>query len=90
MRLANSDRPTDRPTDGRACDEKYPHVSLPLTLLQGIWKPQKIENPDYFEEPNPVERLTPIGAIGLELWTMSENVVFDNFILAEDIASVDK
>ena len=57
---------------------------------QGIWKPRKIKNPDYFEEPNPVDRLTPIGAIGLELWTMSENVVFDNFILAEDVASVDK
>jgi len=57
---------------------------------KGIWKPRKIKNPDYFEEPNPVDRLTPIGAIGLELWTMSENVVFDNFILAEDIASVDK
>jgi len=67
---------------------KAPLIDNPA--YKGIWKPQKIKNPDYFEEPNPVERLTPIGAIGLELWTMSENVVFDNFILAQDIASVDK
>jgi len=67
---------------------RAPLISNPA--YKGIWKPQKIKNPDYFEEPNPIERLTPIGAIGLELWTMSENVVFDNFILAEDLESVDK
>jgi len=59
-------------------------------LYKGIWKPRKIENPDYFEEVNPFERVTPIDAIGLELWTMSENVAFDNFILADDVSVVDR
>jgi len=80
-----------KPTiDNPAFKGKWRAPLIDNPAYKGIWKPQKIENPDYFEEPNPVERLTPIGAIGLELWTMSENVVFDNFILAEDIASVDK
>lgn len=57
---------------------------------RGIWKPRKIKNPDYFEEANPIERLTPIAAVGLELWTMSDNVAFDNFVLAHDVAVVDR
>jgi len=76
--------------DNPAFKGKWRAPLIDNPAYKGIWKPQKIKNPEYFEEPNPVERLTPIGAIGLELWTMSENVVFDNFILAEDIASVDK
>jgi len=57
---------------------------------KGIWAPKKIKNPEYFEEPNPFERITPIAAIGLELWTMSEEVAFDNFILADNVATVDR
>jgi len=76
--------------DNPAFKGKWRPPMIDNPAYKGIWKPRKIKNPDYFEEPNPVDRLTPIGAIGLELWTMSENVVFDNFILAEDVASVDK
>ena len=39
---------------------------------------------------NPFERITPIAAIGLELWTMSEDVAFDNFIVADDVGVVDR
>ena len=42
------------------------------------------------QQVNPFERITPIDAIGLELWTMSENVAFDNFILADDVSVVDQ
>jgi len=83
--------PWTKPTiDNPAFKGKWRAPMIANPAYKGIWKPRKIKNPDYFEEPNPVERLTSIGAIGLELWTMSENVVFDNFILAEDVASVDK
>jgi len=83
--------PWTKPTiDNPAFKGKWRAPLIANPAYKGIWKPRKIKNPDYFEEPNPIERLTPIGAIGLELWTMSENVVFDNFILAEDVDAVDK
>ena len=32
-------------------------------MLQGIWKPRKIENPDYFEDKEPF-KMTPIVSMG--------------------------
>jgi len=52
---------------------------------QGIWEPRKIPNPEYFEETNPFSQLTPFSALGLELWSMTENIYFDNFIITNDL-----
>ena len=30
---------------------------------------------------------TPISAIGLELWTMSKDIIFDNFIITNEMAA---
>ncbi|CAF1465798.1 unnamed protein product, partial [Rotaria sordida] len=49
----------------------------------GKWEPRKIPNPDYFEETHPY-KLTPIGSLALELWSMVDGVVFDNFLLTSD------
>merc|ERR1712168_1162242 len=59
--------------------------------MDGDWEAPLLENPARKDAPGcgPWTK-PPIGAIGLELWTMSENVVFDNFILAEDVDAVDK
>ncbi|XP_067618849.1 calnexin isoform X2 [Eurosta solidaginis] len=51
---------------------------------QGKWAARKIPNPDFFEDLTPF-RMTPISAIGLELWSMSDNILFDNIIIADDI-----
>jgi len=51
---------------------------------QGKWEPRKIANPEYFEETNPFSSLTPFSALGLELWSMTENIYFDNFIITND------
>ena len=53
------------------------------SLLQGKWEPRKIPNPDYFEETHPY-KLTPIGSLALELWSMVDGVVFDNFLITSD------
>lgn len=45
---------------------------------KGIWKPQKIANPDYYEDLTPVKSLNKIGGVGIELWTMTEDILFDN------------
>ncbi|XP_037546012.1 calmegin [Nematolebias whitei] len=47
---------------------------------QGVWKPQKINNPDYFEDLHPF-RMTSFKALGLELWSMTSDIYFDNFII---------
>ncbi|XP_060599699.1 calnexin-like isoform X1 [Ruditapes philippinarum] len=50
---------------------------------KGEWKPRKITNPDFFEDKSPY-KMTPIEALGLELWSMTDEIVFDNFIVTDD------
>ncbi|KAH9328343.1 hypothetical protein KI387_000451 [Taxus chinensis] len=49
---------------------------------KGIWKPQQIPNPDYFELEKP--NLEPIAAIGIEIWTMQDGILFDNILIGQD------
>ncbi|XP_053151164.1 calnexin isoform X2 [Hemicordylus capensis] len=55
---------------------------------QGIWKPRKIPNPDFFEDLEPF-KMTPFSALGLELWSMTSDIFFDNFIICTDRAVAD-
>ena len=50
---------------------------------QGKWQARQIANPNYFDDPHPY-RLTPIGALTLELWSMVDGIVFDNFLLTSE------
>ena len=52
---------------------------------KGKWAPRKIANPDYFEDTTPY-KMTPIGAIGFELWTLSSDIYFDNILITENEA----
>ncbi|KAI4343533.1 hypothetical protein L6164_010871 [Bauhinia variegata] len=49
---------------------------------KGIWKPREIPNPDYFELERP--DFEPIAAIGIEIWTMQDGILFDNILIAND------
>ncbi|KAL9243353.1 hypothetical protein vseg_017249 [Gypsophila vaccaria] len=49
---------------------------------KGIWKPQEIPNPDYFELSSP--NFEPIAAVGIEIWTMQDGILFDNILIAGD------
>nr|VDC93005.1 unnamed protein product [Brassica rapa] len=49
---------------------------------KGIWKPRDIPNPDYFELDRP--DFEPIAAIGIEIWTMQDGILFDNMLIAKD------
>jgi calnexin len=51
---------------------------------QGKWEPRKIPNPDFFEDNDPFSSLTSFSGIGLELWSMNDNIYFDNFIITDD------
>nr|CAH8853602.1 unnamed protein product [Trichobilharzia regenti] len=62
-----------------------PLISNPA--YKGIWKPRKIPNPNYFEEKNPYRGLAEVSAVGLELWSMTDGIAFDNFLIeAERLA----
>ncbi|KAL2935615.1 Calnexin-like protein 1 [Bienertia sinuspersici] len=49
---------------------------------KGIWKPQEIPNPNYFEITTP--NFEPIAAVGIEIWTMQDGILFDNILIADD------
>lgn len=51
---------------------------------KGKWEPRKIPNPVYFEDKDPFKSLSVISAIGLELWSMTDNIYFDNFLISDD------
>nr|KAG5692180.1 hypothetical protein BaRGS_008726 [Batillaria attramentaria] len=51
---------------------------------QGVWKPRIIPNPAFFEDKQPY-KMTPIDALGLELWSMSDDILFDNFLITDDL-----
>lgn len=64
---------------------KWSPPLIPNPAFKGIWKPAKIPNPNYFHDEEPFKNLTPVSAIGLELWSMTENIVFDNFLIVDSL-----
>ncbi|XP_072914422.1 calmegin [Hemitrygon akajei] len=60
---------------------KAPMIANPN--YKGVWTPRKIPNPNYFEDSNPFQMIS-ISAIGLELWSLTDNIMFDNFIISSD------
>ncbi|GBG84059.1 hypothetical protein CBR_g37934 [Chara braunii] len=50
---------------------------------KGPWKPRRIANPDYFEVTSP--EIEPIAAVGIEVWTMSDGILFDNIMIGHDV-----
>ncbi|OWZ04241.1 Calnexin [Phytophthora megakarya] len=74
-----------RPTKANpAYKGKFYAPYIPNPDYKGEWKPRKIPNPNYFEDEHPA-RLDPIGALAVEVWTMTEGITFDNFWLGNDL-----
>lgn len=48
---------------------------------KGEWAPRQIPNPDYFEDLEPLKNIGSIAAVALEVWQMSDGIVFDNVLL---------
>ncbi|KAF4612297.1 hypothetical protein D9613_004072 [Agrocybe pediades] len=65
-----------------------PMISNPA--YKGVWMPRKIDNPDYFEDNTPVQSLSKIGGIGIELWTMTEDILFDNIYVGHSVEDAKK
>jgi len=56
---------------------------------KGKWKPRLIPNPDYYHDPTPA-KMTPIGGVGIELWTMSDSIYFDNILITDSMGLADQ
>jgi len=50
---------------------------------KGIWKAKQIPNPNYFFDENPYV-LPTISGVGIDIWTMSKGILFDNIVLGSD------
>jgi len=62
---------------------------IPNPEYKGIWAPRQIANPQYFEDSTPSD-FTKIAGIGIELWTMTEDILFDNIYVGHDAADAKK
>jgi len=56
---------------------------------KGVWAPKKIANPDYYEDLHPAN-LNKIGGVGIEIWTMTEDILFDNIYIGNSAADAAK
>ncbi|KAG8946216.1 hypothetical protein FRC04_011962 [Tulasnella sp. 424] len=56
---------------------------------KGVWAPRKIPNPNYYEDLHPAD-LRPIGAVGYEIWTMTEDIMFDNVYVGHSVDDAKK
>ncbi|KAK7207020.1 calnexin [Myxozyma melibiosi] len=68
---------------------KWVQPKIPNPEYKGPWAPRDIPNPDYYEDKTP-SNLEPIGAIGFELWTMSNEILFDNIYVGHSIEEAEK
>ncbi|XP_064206343.1 calnexin-like isoform X3 [Anguilla rostrata] len=50
---------------------------------QGQWYPRTIPNPAFSDAPPPFQ-IRPVAAVGLELWSVTGGVLFDNILLCDD------
>ena len=55
---------------------------------KGEWKPKQIPNPKYYDDKTPLANIGKIGAVGVEIWTMSSGLVIDNIAVDADIDAV--
>jgi calnexin len=50
---------------------------------KGPWEARQIPNPNFFVDEHP-HNLSPIVAVGFEIWTMQDGIQFDNIYIGRD------
>ncbi|KAK1923820.1 ER-associated protein catabolism-related protein [Papiliotrema laurentii] len=64
---------------------KWTVPKIPNPEYKGVWAPRQVPNPAFFEDKTPSD-FTKIAGIGIELWTMTEDILFDNIFIGHDEA----
>ncbi|KAG8526987.1 uncharacterized protein KY384_008416 [Bacidia gigantensis] len=80
------ERPSKRNPDYKG---KWTPEYIDNPAYKGVWKPRKIANPDYFEDKTP-SKFEPMGAIGFEIWTMQNDILFDNIYIGHSVEDATK
>jgi len=60
-----------------------PFIDNPAYI--GPWSPRKIPNPHFFKDASP-SNFEPMAGIGFELWTMQNDILFDNIYIGHSQA----
>lgn len=63
---------------------KWTAPMIPNPEYKGEWEPRQIPNPDYFEDTDPIKSLADIEGVAVEIWTMSDGMIFDNILVTSD------
>lgn len=75
------ERPTKRNPEYKG---KWTAPLIDNPLYKGLWKAKQILNPDYFQAKD-VAAFEPMGALGIELWSMQAKILFDNIYIGHSI-----
>lgn len=80
-------RPTKR---NPAYKGKWRAPLVPNPAFIGVWAPRKVPNPAFYEDAH-LNRLSGarMGALGVEVWTMSGGMLFDDFLITRDPAAAE-
>jgi len=54
-------------------------------ILIGEWKPRQLLNPDISSDTNPIEHLSPIIGLAIEVWTTVGGIHIDNIIITNNL-----
>lgn len=68
---------------------KWAAKKIKNPAYKGVWKARMIANPDYFEDASPFSSAVNIKAMAVEVWTMSKDILFDNFYLGNSVLDAD-
>jgi len=68
---------------------KWKAKNIKNTGYSGVWKARMIANPDYFEDLSPFASAVNVKALAVEVWTMSKDIMFDNFYLGNSVSDAD-
>ena len=63
---------------------KWVAPRIPNPAFKGKWSPKQIANPEFFEDLHP-NHFHPIGGVGIEIWTMTSKITFDNIYIGSDL-----
>ncbi|GAA6034846.1 hypothetical protein JCM8097_009329 [Rhodosporidiobolus ruineniae] len=56
---------------------------------KGPWAPRKVANPDYYEDLSPAN-FNKIAGVGFELWSMDDDILFDNIYIGQSEADLNQ
>lgn len=63
---------------------------VPNPNYKGDWFPPMKSNPNWFEDLRPSDLSSEIGALGFDLWSMENEVLFDNIYLGHYVLEAEK